>query len=48
MEMIDSDIRNDNGVFPDEETLSRCEIFKFLGQEVEDYYYELWKLVKYK
>lgn len=45
--MIDSDILEDTGVFADQQTMDRCEIFHYLGSDMEDYYYELWKQVKY-
>ena len=43
---IDEEILSDPGVFPDEETLSRCEMYLYLGQDAEDMYYEYWKKVK--
>ena len=45
-EMIDEEYLEDPAVFPDEEIINRCEIFQYLGQEMEDLYYEMWKLVK--
>lgn len=45
-EMIDEEILNDKGAFPDEELIDRCEIYLYLGPEIEDLYYELWKEVK--
>ena len=45
-EMIDEEILNDKGAFPDEELIKNCEIYLYLGAEIEDLYYELWKEVK--
>lgn len=45
-ELIDEDIINNPGVFPDEETIEKCEVYNYLGEEAEDMYYELWKKVK--
>lgn len=45
-ELIDEEILNDKGAFPDEELIERCEIYLYLGPEIEDLYYELWKEVK--
>lgn len=45
-ELIDEDIINNPGVFPDEETIEKCEVYNYLGKEAEDMYYELWKKVK--
>ena len=42
-ELIDEDIINNPGVFPDEETIEKCEVYNYLGEEAEDMYYELWK-----
>ena len=46
MELIDEDIVNNPGVFPDKETIEKCEVYNYLGKEAEDMYYELWKKVK--
>ncbi len=45
-EMVDEEYLENPAVFPDEETINRCEVFHYLGQEMEDLYYEMWKLVK--
>ena len=45
-ELIDEDIVNNPGVFPDKETIEKCEVYNYLGEEAEDMYYELWKKVK--
>lgn len=46
MEYIDPEVLADKALFPDDEILSKCEIYKYLGEEVEDMYYEYWKKVK--
>ena len=30
----------------DEETIEKCEVYNYLGEDAEDMYYELWKKVK--
>ena len=35
-----------SSIFPDEETIEKCEVYNYLGEEAEDMYYELWKKVK--
>lgn len=48
-EMIeDEDIRNSKILFPEPEDLVNCETFKFLGDDVDSYYNELWNKVKAK
>ena len=45
-EMIDEDLLNDPGIFPDEDLIKKCEVYTYLGEDAEDEYYELWKQVK--
>ena len=45
-EYIDEELLNDPAIFPGEDVLKRCEVFKYLGEEAEDLYYEQWKKVK--
>lgn len=42
----DEELKNDEVLFPDEEILERCEPFQYLGEEMDQIYYELWKEVK--
>lgn len=42
----DDDIRNSRIAFPTAEDLESCETFKFLGDEADAYYNELWNKVK--
>ncbi|MBQ3090831.1 MAG: extracellular solute-binding protein [Oscillospiraceae bacterium] len=39
---LDEEIVNDPGVFADEATMGRCEVFTWLGDEVEEIYNESW------
>lgn len=45
-EFIDAEILNDPAVFPGDEEIRKYEMYQYLGGEVEDIYYELWKTVK--
>ena len=42
----DESIRNSETLFPSDEDLARCETFRFLGDEADSYYNELWNKVK--
>lgn len=42
----DEDLKNDEILFPDENVLDNTETFKYLGEEMDQEYYELWKEVK--
>ena len=42
----DETIKNSSVAFPDAKTISRCEVYTYLGQEMDDFYNELWKKVK--
>lgn len=45
-EMIDEELLEDPGIFPDEDLIEKCEVYTYLGEEAEDMYYNLWKQVK--
>lgn len=45
MEEIDEETLNDVGVFADQETMDRCEVFTWLGEETEAFYNECWTQV---
>lgn len=45
MEQIDEETLNDVGVFADQETMDRCEVFTWLGEETEAFYNECWTQV---
>ena len=42
----DETIRNSTVAFPTEDTLSRCEVYTYLGQDADELYNELWKKIK--
>ena len=42
----DEDIRNSRIAFPTADDLENCETFRFLGDDVDSYYNELWNKVK--
>lgn len=42
----DEDVKNDEILFPDEDVLDNTETFTYLGEEMDQVYYELWKEVK--
>ena len=42
----DEDLKNDEILFPEEDILENTETFKYLGEEMDQEYYELWKEVK--
>ena len=45
MEEIDEETLNDVGIFADQETMDRCEVFTWLGEETEAFYNECWTQV---
>lgn len=45
MEQIDEETLNDVGIFADQETMDRCEVFTWLGEETEAFYNECWTQV---
>lgn len=47
-EMLDEETKANKAVFPDIESLTNCEVFRFLGDEEDIHYNELWKEVKSK
>lgn len=44
--LLDKDLQNNKAVFPDTDKLENCEVFQYLGDEVDTIYNELWKEVK--
>lgn len=42
----DEDIKNSTIAFPPEETLARCEAFRYLGTDTEELYMEMWNEMK--
>lgn len=45
-DLLDSDLQNNKSVFPDMDSLTNCEVFRYLGDETEEIYNDLWKEVK--
>lgn len=45
-ELLDKDLQNNKAVFPDLDSLENCEVFQYLGDEVDTIYNNLWKEVK--
>ncbi len=41
----DEEILDNEALFPEDDVLSRCETFHYLGEEAEEKYNELWKQV---
>lgn len=45
-DLLDEDTRKNASVFPDIDSLTNCEVFNYLGDEVDTAYNDLWKEVK--
>ena len=45
-DLLDSDLQNNKAVFPDTDSLKNCEVFQYLGTDVDSIYKEYWKEVK--
>ncbi len=45
-DLLDEDLKNNKAVFPDIDSLDNCEVFQYLGDEVDTIYNDLWKEVK--
>ena len=45
-DLLDSDLHNNKAVFPDTDSLKNCEVFQYLGTDVDSIYNEYWKEVK--
>ena len=45
-ELLDEDMQNNKAVFPDINSLKNSEVYKYLGDETDAVYNELWKEVK--
>lgn len=46
--LLDEDVRTNEAVFPDISRLAGCEVYKYLGDDVDSIYNNLWKEVKSK
>ena len=47
-DLLDEELQNNKAVFPDIESLQNCEVFRYLGEEVDQMYNDMWKEVKSK
>lgn len=45
-ELLDEEMQNNKAVFPDIDSLTNCEVFEYMGDEVDAIYNDLWKEVK--
>lgn len=45
-DLLDPELQNNKAVFPDPDSLKKCEVFKYLGDDVDSIYNECWKEVK--
>ena len=43
---LDDDTKEDYTIFPEEATLDKCEVYKYLGEKTDQYYNRLWKELK--
>ena len=42
-DLLDSDLQNNKAVFPDTDSLKNCEVFQYLGTDVDSIYNAYWK-----
>lgn len=45
-ESLDEETLEDPTIFPEEETMNKCEVYQYLGEELETYYNQMWKELK--
>ena len=43
---LDDETKEDYTIFPEEATLDKCEVYKYLGEKTDQYYNRLWKELK--
>jgi spermidine/putrescine-binding protein len=43
---IDEEDKEDTAIFPPDEVLERCEMFRYLGSDMEEFYNYMWKELK--
>ena len=48
LEQLDDEYLEDPSIFPGDEILAKCEVFTYLGEEMDNYYNSLWKELKSK
>lgn len=44
--LLDESYLENTDVFPEDAVIERCEVFQYLGEEMDQYYADLWKRVK--
>ena len=44
--MLDDDLKNNKALFPDVDQMTNSEVYKYLGDEADSLYNEMWKEVK--
>lgn len=47
-DLLDEELQNNKAVFPDIDSLQNCEVFQYLGDDVDTVYNNMWKEVKSK
>lgn len=45
-EALDEETQEDYTIFPDSDTLAKCEVYKYLGEDAEIFYNQIWKELK--
>ena len=45
-DQLDEETKEDYTIFPEDDTLEKCEVYKYLGSEAESFYNQLWKELK--
>ncbi|MDD6211936.1 MAG: extracellular solute-binding protein, partial [Clostridiales bacterium] len=45
-EELDDETKEDYTIFPEEETMEKCEVYQYLGEDIERFYSRLWKELK--
>ena len=45
-DLLDADLQNNKAVFPDTDSLKNCEVFQYLGTDVDSIYNEYWKRIR--
>lgn len=44
--MLDEETQGDESIFPAQEVMDKCEVYQYLGGEMEAYYNQMWKELK--
>lgn len=43
---LDDETKEDSTIFPDEDIMNKCEVYQYLGEEMDSFYSRLWKELK--